>query len=100
MTFERLSALTKLVREYECHKMPAENVVILISFDQLSELRAMITKSLLLTQENKEYFMGCEVVMVLEHDYVAVAYVRDGEFYKKQEVSAELIQAISKEGET
>ncbi len=88
MTFERLSALAWLVRKYECHKMPDENVVILISFDQLSELRAMCLKSMIFTQENKEYFMGCEVEMVHEHDYVAVAYARDEECYKKQEVKS------------
>ena len=88
MTFQRLSALTELVRKYEHHKMPEEKIVILISFDQLSEMRAMCTRSMMFTQEGQEYFMGCEVEMVHEHDYVAVAYARDEKYYKKQEVKS------------
>lgn len=88
MTFQRLSALTELVSKFEHHKMPDEKIVILISFDQLSELRAMCFKSMIFSQEGQEYFMGCEVEMVHEHDYVAVAYARDGKCYKKQEVKS------------
>lgn len=88
MTFQRLSALTELVSKYEHHCIPEAKVVILISFDQLSELRAMCLKSMVFTQNSQEYFMGCEVEMVHEHDYVAVAYARDGKYYKKQEVKS------------
>lgn len=88
MTFHRLSALTELLSNYEHHKMPEEKIVILISFDQLSELRAMCLRSMVFSQDDKEYFMGCEVEMVHEHDYVAVAYARDGKCYKKQEVKS------------
>lgn len=88
MTFERLSALIEEVSKYEYHKRPDEKIVILISFDQLSEMRAMCTRSMMFTQEGQEYFMGCEVEMVHEHDYVAVAYARDEKCYKKQEVKS------------
>lgn len=86
MTFKRLSALTEMVRRYQGIK-PYENVVILISFDQLSDLRAKCVKSLIVNQNYQEYFMGCQLIMVHdEHDYVAVAYARDGKYYKNQEV--------------
>ena len=85
MTFERLSALAKMVSKYQ-DKMTNDNVVILISFDQLSELRAKCTKAMMLTQD-QVYLRGCKLIMVQgEHDYLAVAYETHGCFYNKQEV--------------
>lgn len=86
MTFERLSALAKMVRRYQGIK-PYENVVILIRFDQLSDLRAKCVKSLIVNQNYQEYFMGCQLIKVQgEHDYLAVAYETHGCIYNKQEV--------------
>lgn len=88
MTFKRLSALTELVRTFQAEK-PYENVVILISFDQLSELRAKCTWQMILTQERQEYFIGCQLIMVNDkHDYLAVAYELNGNIYNEQEVKS------------
>ena len=84
MTFERVSALAKMVSKYQ-GKMTNDNVVILISFDQLSELRAKCTKAMMLTQD-QEYLLGCKLIVVHEHDYLAVAYESQGYIYNKQEV--------------
>lgn len=86
MTFKRLSALTEMVRRYQGIK-PYENVVIFISFDQLSELRARCLKSMVTTENYQEYFIGCKLIMVHDkHDYLAVAYETHGCIYNKQEV--------------
>lgn len=88
MTFKRLSALTEMVRTFQAEK-PYENVVILISFDQLSELRAKCTWQMILTQQMQEYFIGCKLIMVHDkHDYLAVAYELNGIIYNEQEVKS------------
>lgn len=88
MTFKRLSALTEKVRTFIDEK-PYEKVVILISFDQLSELRAKCTWQMIVTQEMQEYFIGCQLIMVHDkHDYLAVAYELSGNIYNEQEVKA------------
>ena len=86
MTFKRLSALVEKINEYR-EKKPHENVVVFISFDQLSDLRAKCVKSLIVNQNYQEYFMGCQLIMVHnEHDYLAVAYEFNGIITDKQEV--------------
>ena len=77
MTFQRISALCELISRYEYHKKPEHEVVVIISFDKLSEMRAKCTKQLMFTKDKEDYFMGCKVIMshYNSKDYLAVAYL-------------------------
>ena len=86
MTFKRISTLTEKINEYRA-KRPHENVVVFISFDQLNDLRIKCVKSFIDSQNQQEYFMGCQLITLHnEHDYLAVAYEFNGIITDKQEV--------------
>lgn len=76
MTFTRIQALAELVRRYRSANPDYETVVI-ISFDNLSEMRAKCTWQLMFTKDKEDYFMGCKVIMrhYNSKDYLAVAYL-------------------------
>lgn len=79
MTFQRISAVAELISRYEGHKSSFDTVVVIISFDLLSELRAKCVKSIWLEENGAEYFMGCKVIMSNANmgNYLAVAYLNE-----------------------
>ena len=77
MTFQRISALAELISRYNYYERPFDSVVVVISFDLLSELRAKCTKSMMVRDNGEEYFMGCKIIMSHESNYLAVAYLND-----------------------
>lgn len=77
MTFQRISACAELISRYEGHKSSFDTVVVIISFDLLSEMRAKCVKSIWLEENGEEFFMGCKVIMSKASNYLAVAYLND-----------------------
>ena len=74
MTFQRISAVAELISRYEGKKSSFDTVVVIISFDLLSELRAKCVKSICLVKDGDEFFMGCKMIMSKSSNYLAVAY--------------------------
>ena len=91
MTFARIQALCELVRRYKYYAPATSEVIVIISFALLPELRAKCTKSMIINNKNIEYFMGCQVVVDLASDYLAVAYmnINDGQYHDISEITNE-----------
>ena len=79
MTFARISALCELINRYKSYKgkASADSVVIIISFDILSELKTRCVKSMSETIGGEQYFMGCRIFMSHSNNYLAVAYLNE-----------------------
>lgn len=75
MTFQRISALAELISRYKEHQKPEDEVVVIVSFDNLAEMRAKCTWQLMFTKDYEDYFMGCKVIMSRSNNYLAVAYL-------------------------
>lgn len=90
LTFKRINALSEVISRYNTYNSDDVVVVIIISFDLLSELRAKCVKSIWLKDNGEELFMGCKVIMSRESDYLAVAYLNEDEeqYHDIEEVKA------------
>lgn len=92
MTFARIQALCELIDRYSLfpHSLN-DDVIVIIGFDLLSELRAKCVKSFIATDKGKEYFKDCQVVVDLAPDYLAVAYQNriDGKYHDISEITDE-----------
>lgn len=97
MTFARLSALSEFITRYKSYKgkSPFDDVVVIISFDLLSEMRAKCVKSNWLEANGAEYFMGCKIIMSKANNYLAVAYLHELEdrFHDIIEITDEEVKA-------
>lgn len=88
MTFQRISAAAEIISRYCAF---SNNVVAIISFDLLHEIRSKCVKSMWATAEGEEYFMGCQVVMSKKNNYLAVAYInKDGSLRDVVEITDEV----------
>ena len=77
MTFQRISACAELISRYKRNVSSFDSVVVIISFDLLSEMRAKCVKSIWLEENGEEFFMGCKVIMSKTSNYLAVSYLND-----------------------
>ena len=97
MTFARIQALCGLVNRYKSYLLsfecpfPHDSVVVFISFDLLNELRARCVHKMWLKENGEEFFMGCQVIVDMAHDYLAVAYmnINDGKYHDISEITNE-----------
>ena len=81
MTFQRIQALCDLINRYKSYlksfkcPYPDDKVIVFISFDLLNELRAKCVHKMWLKENGEEFFMGCQVIVDMAHDFMAVAYM-------------------------
>lgn len=96
LTFKRINALSEVISRYKAFNSD-EDVVVIISFDLLSEMRAKCVKSIWLKDNGEEFFMGCKVIMsnVNMGNYLAVAYLNEleGRFHDIIEITDEEVKA-------
>ena len=91
MTYKRLSALIEKVSEYQENPKSYDDVVVLISFDKFSEMRAKCSKMMRLERNGQETFMGCKIaLMANKKNYLAVGYKDKikGDIYSLEEVKS------------
>ena len=81
LTYQRIQALCGLVIRYKSYLLsfecpfPHDSVVVFISFDLLNELRARCVHKMWTKGIGEEFFMGCQVIVDMAHDFMAVAYM-------------------------
>lgn len=91
MTFKRISTMAEIICKYENYEKKGldDKVVVFISFDILSEMRAMCTNRIFMTNDGEEFFMGCPIKMSHEKNYLAVAYENNGQHHDLVEIMEE-----------
>ena len=97
MTFQRIQALCDLINRYKSYLLsfkcpyPDDKVVVFISFDILNELRAKCVHKMWLKENGDEFFMGCQVIIDLAPDYMAVAYMgkANGQYHDVKSITEE-----------
>lgn len=94
MTFERIQALSEVVRRYRSFN-PYDETVVIISYDLMHELQAKCVKALTYTMDKRHYFMDAKVILNrhCEDDYLAVAYWRNGKLEDIAEITDEEVKS-------
>lgn len=94
MTFERIQALSEVVRRYKSFS-PHDETVVIISFENMHELQAKCVKAVTYCKDGRHYFMDAKVILNRhsEDDYLAVAYWRNGKLEDIAEVTDEEVKS-------